>query len=91
LPISNLAIQRRRINELKRLGYKAEPTEFNNYTKFGFQAVELNGLICGRLKQAGFYIDTVEGDQYGLFVIVTKEAEERKQSYIRKQIAETLK
>jgi len=91
MPISNLSIQRRRINELKRLGYKAEPTEFDNHTRFCFPAIELSGLICGRLNQAGFHIEDIYGDKNGLFITVTKEAEEKKQPYIRKQLAETLK
>ena len=91
MPISNLSIQRRRINELKKLGYKAEPTEYDNITRFSFMARELNGHLCGLLKQAGFYIDSVDGDNQGLFVIVTKEAVERKQPYIRRQLVESLK
>ncbi len=91
MPISNLSIQRRRINELKKLGYKAEPTEYDNITKFSFNTIELNGHLCQLLTQAGFFIDSVYGDHQGLFVVVTKDAVERKQSYMRKQIVETLK
>ena len=66
MPVSNLMIQRRRINELKALGYTdAEPMEYKSYTEFFFTTKEITAYNCEQLKAAGFRIDHMDGDRNG--------------------------
>lgn len=92
MPISNLAIQRRRLNELKKLGFKdPQPDTFSSCTDFYFAVDKFSTHDAMRLNQLEFYVNEIQaygghrfGDRFaGMSVSVHKDAVEKKQ--LRKQ------
>jgi len=80
MPISNLAIQRRRLNELKALGYKnPEPYTFDSYTKFIILMESFTTQHAKVLNEVGFYVEEIQAAKSGMIGIVTKNAIERTQ------------
>jgi hypothetical protein len=95
LPISNLAIQRRRLNELKKLGFKdPQPDTFDSCTDFSFPVEKFTTQDAMRLNQIQFYVNDIQafggmrlGERFaGMSVSVHKDAIERKQPFKKQKL-----
>ena len=91
MPISNLAIQRRRLNELKRLGYQAEPLDYHNYKEFFFFTKTITTEAIETMNKFGFVITNMSGGKASFYIEVKKLPEEKQAHYVNKRIAELLK
>lgn len=69
MPISNLMIQRRRLNELKKLGFKEpRPFEDDSYTDFTFPVEIFTTQDTIKLANIQFYVvdlQTYTGSRFG--------------------------
>jgi len=95
MPISNLSIQRRRINELKKLGFKEiQPEGFDNYTDFTFSVEKFTNEDTLRLARMEFYVNSIEtfsgtrsGERFaGMVASVHKDPIEKKRLFKKQQL-----